>query len=161
MEKYIAPARKYFLGENSSPKAAPQKPSPQGPGEKRDFSKYTVLVVDDELDLREAITFDLKRKGFTVITASGGREAWEKLSAAHQINLIITDIKMPDGDGIDLLKKVVTHQPALPVICLTGFAELSSIDMLKLGAKAIFEKPFDRKRFHETIASLMPPDPKK
>jgi hypothetical protein len=44
---------------------------------------------------------------------------------------------------------------------LTGFAELSSNDILKLGAKAIFEKPFDRKVFHETIAALMPTPKKK
>jgi two-component system response regulator PilR (NtrC family) len=137
------------------------------PAEKRgtsaagEGSRFTLIVVDDEPDLREAIAFDLQRKGFEVITAGSGREAWKILSSAHQINLVITDIKMPDGDGLDLLNQIMREQPNLPVICLTGFAELSSNDILKLGAKAIFEKPFDRKAFHETIAALMPTPKKK
>jgi two-component system response regulator PilR (NtrC family) len=127
-----------------SPSAAPkaQKPS--------------VLVVDDEVDLRDVIAFDFTRKGFLVTQASGGIEAWSKIKESPaKFDLVITDIKMPNGDGLELLTNIVAHFPKLPVICLSGFAVLSHEEILKIGARAIFAKPFDRKTFHDTVKQIL------
>jgi two-component system response regulator (stage 0 sporulation protein F) len=114
------------------------------------IQKRRLLVVDDENDLREVIAFDFNRKGYEVHTAEGGKEAWKKLNLLT-VDLVITDIKMPEGDGIELLSLIKAKFPQLPVICLTGFAELSQDEMIKLGATAVFEKPFERKKLHEAV----------
>lgn len=145
----------YWVNSIDSQDGPSQKPKNSAvTDEKKTTQAFTILLVDDETDLRDVIAFDLKRKGYEVTTASGGQEAWEKLKTLKSIDLVITDIKMPQGDGLELLKNIVAHQPHLPVICLTGFAELSPEEILKLGAKAIFEKPFDRKKFHELLLEL-------
>ena len=108
-------------------------------------SKFNILVVDDEAILRSAIVFDFKRKGFNVLDAENGAQAFE-IVKANKIDLVLTDVRMPGGDGIELLDKIKALNASLPVVMfITGFADISLEEAYDKGVDAVFAKPFDRK----------------
>lgn len=110
-----------------------------------------ILVVDDEKDLREVIAYDLEKQGFEVLMASNGKEAFE-IVTQNEIHLVITDIRMPEEDGIQLLKKIRSLDPSKPVVMLiSGFSDVPIEEAYHLGAAAVFAKPFDRKEFFDAI----------
>lgn len=101
----------------------------------------TILVVDDEPNSRFGISQILIDEGYEVIGAESGREALEKLRT-HSINVIVTDEKMPDLSGMDLLAEVKRNDPHIPVILITAFGSVSmAVEALKKGAYYFFEKP--------------------
>jgi len=121
---------------------------------KKSTQDFSILIVDDEPDLREILSFDFGRVGFQVDTAAGGIEALEKHKVKN-FDLVITDIRMPLGDGLSLLKNIKILNNNTPVICITGFSEVSSATMLEQGAFGVFEKPFDRKKLHKTVLEVL------
>ena len=103
----------------------------------------TVLVVDDEADLREAVGMVLEWDGLKVLKASNGAEALA-IARAQQPDAILTDVRMPGGDGLGLLEKIRALDPRRPpVFLITGYADLTVRDALGLGAEGVFTKPFD------------------
>lgn len=121
------------------------------------FQDVTILIVDDEPDLREAIAFDFKRKGYNVLTAGSGREALAMLET-KPVHLVLSDVRMPNGDGIELLDKIKEKNTLLPVVMLiTGFSDISLEEAYDKGADAVFAKPFDRKALHEAVARALQP----
>jgi CheY-like chemotaxis protein len=120
-----------------------------------DYKKYVLLIVDDEETLRNAIMFDFTRKGFTVLSAENGTKAIE-LVKSNRIHVVISDIRMPGGDGITLLEQIRAIDPNIPnVILVTGFAEVSEAECLAKGAKKVFQKPFDRKALMNEVINLV------
>jgi len=103
-----------------------------------------ILVVDDEPDLREILVEELRDQGFEVSEASSGNEAWS-LVQKTEFKVVISDIRMPHGDGIGLLKNIHGGSLAKPpiVFLLSGFSDLSEQDAKKLGARQVFSKPFE------------------
>lgn len=117
----------------------------------------TILVVDDEELLREAVVFDFKRKGYKVLSASCGNEAIEVLEK-NPVDVVVSDVRMPNGSGIDLLGHIKQKNVFLPVVMfVTGFADISLEEAYALGADAVFPKPFDRKALHEAVERAMQP----
>lgn len=115
----------------------------------------TVLVVDDERDIRELIGDGLKRLGHTVLEADSGSSALQIIQE-HKINLLVTDIRMPNGDGISLLKDIREQNlGSFPVIVMTGFSDVSPEEILQLGAKHILLKPFRLKEFITVVNSCL------
>ena len=107
-------------------------------------SNITILVVEDDKYLREATTTLLKRCGFKVVDAAGGIIALD-IFKREKVDLILSDIRMPEGDGhflLDEIKKVAQRLP--PLIFLTGFMEKSAKDCLKRGAYSVLSKPCSR-----------------
>jgi DNA-binding NtrC family response regulator len=103
----------------------------------------TVLVVDDEVYVRESLAAILKRRGCEVRSASGTEEALRPESL-DGLDAVITDLKMPGRDGLDLLKSLRERAPDLPVLVLTGHGTVSSaVECLKLGAADYLLKPVD------------------
>lgn len=116
-----------------------------------DFSKYTILVVDDEESLRETIAFDFQRKGFNVLLAENGKKAFD-LCVKNKVDMILSDIRMPGGDGLTLLDEIRKRDPRIPVlILLTGFSDVTEADCIKRGAKTVLSKPFDRKQLMNSV----------
>jgi DNA-binding NtrC family response regulator len=104
-----------------------------------------VLVVDDEDILAWSIDTELKALGAEVTSAGSVREALERFPAAAP-DLAITDLKLPDGNGLELLKKWRLEQPDMPVILITAHGAIdSAITALRLGAFDYLQKPFDMK----------------
>ncbi len=105
----------------------------------------SILVVDDEPNSLFGICQVLTDEGFQTISARTGREALEKLKT-ESVNLIITDEKMPDLSGTELLVEVKKSHPAIPVILISAYGSvLMAVEALKKGAFYFFEKPiFDK-----------------
>lgn len=121
------------------------------------MAKAAILVVDDESDLREAIAFDFRRRGFTVFTSSCGRDAL-KVVESEKIDIVLSDMRMPNGDGAELLEKIKDRNAFLPtVLFITGFSDISHEEAYHLGADAIFAKPFDRQALFEKVESSLEP----
>jgi len=111
----------------------------------RTAGRPLVLVVEDDRELRELLRRMLEHSGFATVAASNGRKALHYLSA-EPVALLITDMVMPDMDGIELLRVLQTERPELPVIALSGvenFNEYHRIAM-HLGARAALRKPVTR-----------------
>lgn len=101
-----------------------------------------ILVVDDEAGMREIIRDDLLAEGFEVLTANSGRQALEILVKNHVI-LIISDVRMPDGDGIFLATEVRKIYPEIPfVVLITGFSDITQEEANSLMVKDILPKPY-------------------
>lgn len=102
----------------------------------------TLLVVDDEVDLRDIVASELEFMGAKVFQAENILKA-QKILSENKIDLIISDIRMPGGTGIDLLEVVKAKiREAPPVILITGFADITLEDAFDKGAEALLNKPF-------------------
>jgi DNA-binding NtrC family response regulator len=103
----------------------------------------TVLVVDDEDGIRQALTRFLTRLGYQVQAAGNATEALERL-ATHHPQAMLCDIRMPETSGVELLPKVLAQDPDLAIIMLTAIDEpRTAIECLKLGAYDYLIKPVD------------------
>ncbi len=110
-----------------------------------------ILVADDEPNLRRVLAAQLKRDGFDVLTVEDGQEAVEALEE-HHIDLVITDLRMPRKDGMEVLKHVTAHYPRVPVIVITAHGTVdTAVEALKLGAFDYVTKPFDRAELHQAV----------
>lgn len=110
--------------------------------------KARILVVDDDLNLLDLLTDTLEAIGYCPEAAPGGAEAMDKLNR-KKYDLLITDIKMPDIDGIQLLKKVRRYFPDLPVLFITGVAEPEIIG--RALPDGVLAKPFRINHIEELI----------
>jgi len=101
----------------------------------------TILIADDESDIRNLIKIALEENGYTVLTAQNGKEAWDILEAQN-IHLAILDVMMPVLDGFNLLRKIREHS-TIPVIFLTARTDdMDKVLGLGLGADDYLAKPF-------------------
>lgn len=106
------------------------------------MERIVILVVDDEEVIRDGIQRVLQRDRFEVETCSSGYKAIELLQE-KEYGLIITDLKMPGMDGIEVLKAVKDLQPEIPVIIITGYASIdTAVEAMKNGASEFIPKPF-------------------
>lgn len=102
----------------------------------------TLLVVDDEVDLRDIVASELEFMGAKVFQAENVQSAQSILSS-ETIDLVVSDIRMPGGTGIDLLDHVKEKDVNIPpVVLITGFADISLEDAFNKGAEALLNKPF-------------------
>ncbi len=103
----------------------------------------TILLIDDEQSVRDSLAMLFQLHGWCTVTASSGAEAMKVLQY-EAIDLIVTDIFMPDFDGLELLREVSRRWPGLPIIVLFGKPNWGDIDWLRmarhLGAHAVLEK---------------------
>ncbi|MBU1743919.1 MAG: sigma-54 dependent transcriptional regulator [Proteobacteria bacterium] len=105
-------------------------------------NKRNILVVDDEAAIREGVRRILAAEGYQAETSAGGRTALEKIQE-QDFDVVITDLKMPGMDGIEVLKAIKILQPEVPVIIITGYSNVSSaVDAMKNGAFDYIAKPF-------------------
>jgi DNA-binding NtrC family response regulator len=102
-----------------------------------------ILLVDDDPSVRRVLQFKLQKRGFSVDTASDGREALNSLEG-KPFDLLLSDIRMPGMDGIELLEKAKLAQPGIKVILITAHATVSqAVQAVKLGAFDYITKPFE------------------
>lgn len=105
-------------------------------------SKGKILVVDDERGMREFLEIMLKNDGFEVETAGGGRDAFEKLDEKF-FDIVICDVKMPQVDGLAVLRKAKETWPDTAVIMITAYASAeTAVEAMKEGALDYITKPF-------------------
>jgi len=114
-------------------------------------TQSSVLIVDDDRLIRELLSATIEREGYKAVAAADGKEAIAIMEAGG-IKAIISDIEMPNMDGFELVEKVKSLYPEVPVILITGHAQKFSKDeILKSGADGYIGKPFKNV---EIISSL-------
>jgi nitrogen regulation protein NR(I) len=103
-----------------------------------------ILVVDDEPNLRRVLTAQLERDGYDVHTAEDGEQALDVIRD-HHIDLVITDLRMPKLDGMELLRRVSALEDPMPVVMITAHGTVdTAVEALKTGAFDYITKPFDQ-----------------
>lgn len=114
-----------------------------------------VLVIDDEEDIRELIELSLLRMGLACDSAGSVAEA-RALLDARRYRLCLTDMRLPDGDGLELVEFIQTRHPGLPVAVITAFGSIeTAIRALKLGAFDFLTKPVELKGLRELVANAL------
>jgi len=114
-----------------------------------------VLIVDDDPSILEVLEARLMAAGFSIVKAASGPEALE-LMEKHQIDVLVSDIKMPKMSGLELLDKTRTILPQLPVIFLTAYGTIpDAVEAVKAGAVDYLTKPFDGKTLVRKIEDIV------
>jgi DNA-binding NtrC family response regulator len=114
-------------------------------------SNARILIVDDEPDMVENCARILGRAGCECVTATSGRRALELLDGGH-VDLVLTDLQMPEVDGLALLRHARELDPARPVIMITGFATIeSAVSAVKEGAFDYLPKPFSADQLRVSV----------
>jgi two-component system response regulator AtoC len=118
------------------------------------MKKVKILVVDDEIVVRESLSDWLKDAGYQVFTAESGCEALEMIEK-EKPGIMIADLMMPGMDGIELMKKAREQQPGLEVVIVTAYASIpTAITAMKEGAYDYIEKPFCPERAELLVRKL-------
>lgn len=118
----------------------------------------SILVVDDDGPFREAVSRALRAEGHAVEVAADGAQALQRLKVQAP-NILITDIIMPNADGIELITAVKKTYPAVQILAMSGRGNLGALDLLDLasmlGADAILAKPLSTEDLLEKVAELL------
>ena len=105
--------------------------------------KFTLLIIDDEKNIREGLGANFELEGYTVKLAENGEEGL-KLISKGDIDLVITDLRMPGISGEEVLRRVTTETPGIPVIVLTGHGSIdAAVDAMRNGAYDFLTKPLN------------------
>ena len=123
---------------------------------KNSDSKVKVLIVDDEVDVLNLLENWLTKENYDVKRAESGREALS-LVGIYAPDVVVTDLYMDEMDGMALLNELHSEDPLLPVIMLSGQAQIpEAIKAMHLGTSAFLTKPIDQKEFLDTVEKVSP-----
>src|SRR5678809_704972 len=101
-----------------------------------------ILVADDEQNLRRVLVAMLRREGHDVVQAATGLEAIERIG---EVDVVITDLRMPGADGMEVLRTAARTHPQVPVIMITAYGSVGqAVEAIKAGAFDYIEKPFEQ-----------------
>ena len=123
--------------------------------------KPSVLVVDDERDIRELLTITLGRMGLLVDSAGNVAEAKTRLDSGRYA-LCLTDMRLPDGNGLEIITHIVTHCPDTPVAMITAYGNVeAAVDALKAGAFDFVSKPVDLTVLRRLVGNALELEPQR
>ncbi len=115
----------------------------------------TILLIEDDESLRRVMEYNLREDGYRVVTAADGRSGLERFQA-QAVDLVLTDIRMPEMDGMEVLTRLKTMQPDLPVIVLTAHGTIdSAVEAIKVGAFDYLTKPFSREQLRAAVRKAL------
>ena len=105
--------------------------------------KFTILVIDDEENIRNGLAANFEMEDYNVKTAANGKEGLALIQKGD-IDLVVTDLRMDGISGEEVLRKVTTETPGIPVIVLTGHGSIdAAVDAMKNGAYDFLTKPLN------------------
>ena len=114
----------------------------------------TVLVVDDEQLIRWSLAERLKAEGLDVVEAETGHQALDRFGP--DVDLVLLDYRLPDSDGLRILKKMKAVQPDVPIILLTAFSSIeTAVEAMKHGAYHYANKPFNLEEIALLVAKAL------
>ena len=106
----------------------------------------TVLIIDDESAVCESLSINIREMGYDAIATAKGDSA-EELIQQHGVDLVITDIYMPEQDGLEIIRRLRKQWAKMPIIAISGGGESGNLDVLRtalaLGASASLIKPYE------------------
>ncbi len=112
-----------------------------------------ILVADDEQNLRRVLVALLRRDGHDVVQAASGLEAIERLA---DVDVVITDLRMPGADGMEVLRTATKNHPHVPVIMITAYGSVGqAVEAIKAGAFDYIEKPFEQDSIRTTVTKAI------
>jgi two-component system, chemotaxis family, chemotaxis protein CheY len=117
-----------------------------------------IMTVDDSISIRQMVSFTLKKEGYDVLEAVDGADALKRLSAADTVNMIITDLNMPNMDGIEMIKNVRANAKYkfIPIIMLTTESqEERKLSGKAAGATGWIVKPFKPEQLVAVIKKVL------
>ena len=119
------------------------------------MSDRSVLIVDDEKNIRLTLALALEKLNIPVDTAVNGEEALQKL-AEKSYGLMLLDLRMPGIDGLEVLRRVPEIRPEVKVVIITAWGSIeAAVEAMKLGAVDFLQKPFDAQDVRELVSSLL------
>ncbi|WP_036479534.1 response regulator [Myxosarcina sp. GI1] len=119
------------------------------------MSKAKILVVDDDKNIRRTVTMALESLDYGVHTAFDGKDAMLQLTG-DKYDLIVTDLKMPGMDGIELLKKAIAEYPQIKIVLITAHGTVdNAVEAMKLGAVDFLQKPFTPKELRNVVHNVL------
>ena len=119
------------------------------------MQERSILVVDDEPEMRTALTHALSRSGYSVETASNGFEGLSKFKKKG-FNIVITDMKMPEMTGMEVLEGIKRISPQIPVLMITAFGTISkAVEAMKEGASDYILKPFSSETLEAAVSKAL------
>ena len=108
--------------------------------------KFNILIIDDEKNIREGLSASLEMEGYNTVLAENGKDGLE-LFAKGDIDLVITDLRMPQVTGEEVLEKIISGSPGIPVIVLTGHGSIdTAVEAMRKGAYDFLTKPLNLDR---------------
>ena len=118
------------------------------------MSSGPILIVDDEKNIRLALSMSLEKLEIPVETAASGEEALEKVGQGGY-ELMLLDLRMPGLDGMEVLRRVSRQVPELKVIIITAYGSIDlAVEAMKLGAVDFLQKPFDANQVREMVRRI-------
>lgn len=116
----------------------------------------TVLIVDDEPELTEILSFYLEDEGFRVITVNTAQDALAKIDSDH-VDAMVTDVRMPQMTGVELLKrmKAESRKQRPKVLIITGYSDVTAESASGQGADGFLAKPFSREAFMNELRRVI------
>ena len=115
----------------------------------------TVLIVDDEENIRRVLSMGLKKNGYHTLTASGGYQALKLLDEAH-CDVMVSDVVLPDMNGLELLRHAREKNPDLIVVMMTAFGTIpAAVEAMRLGAVDFLTKPLDMEVLRKVIRNAL------
>jgi CheY-like chemotaxis protein len=117
----------------------------------------SILIVDDDETVRDLIVITLKRLGHTVLEAANGMEAMT-MFRKHRPDIIITDMVMPDRDGIETIMDLRREGSKIPIIAISGNSTRTALYLKaaqQLGALQVLSKPFTVERLRQVVGSVL------
>ena len=119
-----------------------------------DSIRPTLLVVDDEPQIQKLVARYAAAAGFDVVMCTGGREALAVLQE-RPADVAMVDLRMPEVNGLEVLREIRATVPGCEVILMTGYADVhSAVEAIKLGARDYLAKPFEPDRLRELLESV-------
>ena len=119
------------------------------------MSKAQALIIDDEVDILELLEITLNRMGIEALTA-GNIQSAQALLQENEFAICLTDMRLPDGDGLELLKTIQETQPKLPVIVITAHGSTDiAVKAMKHGAFDFLNKPVDLKVLRQLVRNAL------
>lgn len=115
------------------------------------------LIVEDEAHLRDCIVFEFESEGIAVFEAESGEQALE-VYLKEKPDIVISDIRMPNGDGIWMLEKIRELDHRIPIALMTAYSEVSAMEAMNLGADRVFSKPFNSGELTDFAFRVTNPD---
>jgi DNA-binding response OmpR family regulator len=117
--------------------------------------KQKILIVEDTQDILDYVAMVFRKAGFSVTTARNGTEGFEAV-CLNKFDVVLTDIQMPNGNGLDLLTNIKKRNSETPVFLLTGDVSYLKSDGARLGAVAVLLKPILGKDLLRAVTSQLP-----
>lgn len=127
--------------------------------EKASSTQGKILVIDDELEVREVLRIHLESAKYNVIEASDGEEGIILMKSGAnllQVGMIICDIRMPKVNGIEAIDYLKQNAPSIPIIVVTGYPDSElAVSLLKKGVRDYMVKPIEREKLLAKVAEVL------